>query len=400
MSFYQSIIRPMLFKMPTETAHEIGIGTLKILLGSKFTQNLAGRCLETEIFGTLKRFGLSFRNPLGMAAGFDKNGVVVNQLAALGFGFIEVGTVTFEPQKGNEKPRLFRLPDDKALINRLGFNNDGVQKIVERLREIQPQCILGVNIGKNKDVTIDDATENYLKSFELAHEVADYIAVNVSSPNTPNLRELQRPEYLEEMLKTLQKRNWEKGSAAVSAVGLKASRFQGQTAAHSQDSQQDAGVTLTPLLVKIAPDLSDGEIEQIVDICLRLNVAGIIATNTTIKRDNLETKKASLDKISSGGLSGKPLASISNYVISKIFTLSEGKLPVVGVGGIFTAQDAFDKIAAGACLLQAYTGFVYQGPSFARNINAGLFGILRAKGFNDIDSAIGSSPVKQRPNPD
>src|SRR5215213_911719 len=181
MSFYQTFIRPIFFKMPAETAHEIGIETLKFGLSAKFAQDfIAERFVASESFGKLERFGLTFKNPLGIAAGFDKNGVVVNQLAALGFGFVEVGTVTFKPQKGNEKPRLFRLPADKALINRLGFNNDGTLKVVERLKKNQPNCVLGVNIGKNKDVPNEEAIENYLQSFDLASTVADYIAVNVS----------------------------------------------------------------------------------------------------------------------------------------------------------------------------------------------------------------------------
>ena len=214
---------------------------------------------------------------MGIAAGFDKNGIVVNQLAALGFGFVEVGTVTFNPQKGNEKPRLFRLPEDKALINRLGFNNEGTAKVVERLKKINPNCIFGVNIGKNKDVPNEEAIENYLKSFDLAYEVADYIAVNVSSPNTPNLRELQKAENLEELLSELQKRN-----------KILSSAFKRQNAA---GKPAKAGTqNLKPLLVKIAPDLSEAEIEAIVDIALKLNLAGIIATNTTVKRENLKNK--------------------------------------------------------------------------------------------------------------
>lgn len=352
MTFYQTIIRPLLFKMPTETAHEIGIETLKLGLSTKFARDLAAKRFASESFGELSRFNLNFKNPLGIAAGFDKNGVVVNQLAALGFGFVEVGTVTFNPQKGNEKPRLFRLPEDKALINRLGFNNEGTPRIVERLKKIQPNCVLGVNIGKNKDVPNEDAIENYLKSFDLAHQVADYIAVNVSSPNTPNLRELQKAKSLEELLSALQKRNKE--------------------------------LSAKSLLVKIAPDLSESEIEAIADIALRLNLAGIIATNTTVKRENLKTK---IDE--SGGLSGMPLQKRSNEVISRIFRYTNGKLPIIGVGGIFTAQDAFEKIACGASLLQAYTGFVYQGFAFARDINSGLAKILKEKGFENLDEAIG-----------
>jgi dihydroorotate dehydrogenase len=360
MSFYQSIIRPILFRFPTETAHEFGIEALKIGFGSKIIQDFAAKRFACESFGELQRFGLNFKNPLGIAAGFDKNGVVVKQLAALGFGFVEVGTVTFQPQKGNEKPRLFRLPEDKALINRLGFNNEGAEKIVERLKKIQPRCVLGVNIGKNKDVSNEEAIENYLRSFDLASEVADYIAVNVSSPNTPNLRELQKAESLENLLSALQKRNGE--------------------------------LFAKPLLVKIAPDLSEAEIEAIVDISIKQNLAGIIAVNTTVKRENLKTK---IDE--SGGLSGKPLQNISNEVIKKIYKYSKGKLPIIGVGGVFTAEDAFEKIACGASLVQAYTGFIYQGFTFAREINSGLARILKEKGFNNLDEAIGikSSPKSQ-----
>ena len=356
---YQSIIRPLLFKISPETAHEFGIETLKIGLATKAAQNFAGKKFAAERFGKIERFGLNFKSPLGVAAGFDKNGVVVNQLAALGFGFVEVGTVTFNPQKGNEKPRLFRLPQDRALINRLGFNNEGTARVVERLRKIDTNCVLGVNIGKNKDVPNEAAIENYLQSFDLAHPIADYVAVNVSSPNTRNLRELQKAENLEELLSCLQKRNHE----------LKAK----------------------PLLVKIAPDLSDAEIEAIVGISSSLNLAGIIATNTTTNRENL---KMPINEV--GGLSGKPLQKRSNEVISKIYRYSNGKLPIIGVGGIFTAQDAFEKIAAGACLIQSYTGFVYQGFSFARDINTGLAEILQKKGGKSVDEFVGTNRIRNQ----
>lgn len=352
---YEKLIRPALFNFSPETAHEFGIEALKIGLGSKLAQKLAVKRFASDTeFGGLDRFGLKFKNPLGIAAGFDKNGIVVNQLAALGFGFVEVGTVTYDPQKGNEKPRLFRLPEDRALINRLGFNNEGTPRVVERLRKLKPNCILGVNIGKNKDVPNEAAIENYLKSFDLAHEVADYIAVNVSSPNTPNLRELQKAENLEELLGELQKRNNE--------------------------------LTHKPLLVKIAPDLSVGEIEAIVDIALRLNLSGIIATNTTVSRQNLKTN---IDQ--TGGLSGAPVREKSNEVIREIYKYSKGKLPIIGVGGVFTGADAFEKIACGASLVQAYTGFIYQGIAFARNVNAELAQTLKDKGFKNLNDAIGSN---------
>ncbi|HEY8559885.1 MAG TPA: quinone-dependent dihydroorotate dehydrogenase [Pyrinomonadaceae bacterium] len=351
---YEKLIRPALFNLAPETAHEFGIEALKVGLKSKRAQDfVAQQFALKESFGPLERFGLKFVNPLGMAAGFDKNGVVVNQLAAIGFAFVEVGTVTFEPQSGNDKPRMFRLPADKALINRLGFNNQGAPRVVERLKKIASNCILGVNIGKNKDVPNEEAIENYLKSFDLAHAVADYIAVNVSSPNTPNLRELQKAENLEELLGELQKRN--------------------------------KALKTKPLLVKIAPDLSDAEIEAIVDIAQRLDLSGIIATNTTVSRENLKTQISE-----TGGLSGRPVREKSNEVIKKIYRYANGKLPIVGVGGVFTARDAFEKIACGASLVQAYTGFIYRGISFAHDVNAGLLRILKEKGFADLDEAVGA----------
>ena len=353
--FYEKLVRPVLFKVAPETAHEFGIEALKVGLSSKFAQSLAARRFAgAESFGALERFGLTFKNPLGVAAGFDKNGIVVNQLAALGFGFVEVGTVTFNPQTGNEKPRMFRLPEDQALINRLGFNNEGTPRVVERLKKLRPHCVLGVNIGKNKDVPNEAAIENYLQSFDLAHPVADYIAVNVSSPNTPNLRELQKAENLEELLGALQKRNSE--------------------------------LAAKPLLVKIAPDLSEAEIEAIVGIAQKLDLAGIIATNTTVSRSNLKT---AINE--TGGLSGRPVREKSNEVIKKIYRYSNGKLPIIGVGGVFSAADAFAKIAAGAALVQAYTGFIYRGIGFARDLNAGLARILKEKGFADLNAAIGSN---------
>jgi dihydroorotate dehydrogenase len=252
------------------------------------------------------------------------------------------------------------LPDDGALINRLGFNNDGAVVITERLKKLKYDCIVGVNIGKNKDVPNEEATENYLKSFDRVHPVADYIAVNVSSPNTPNLRDLQKAESLNELLGALQQRNSSSGT-----------------------------LNGKPLLVKIAPDLIEAEIEMIVGVCLRHGVSGIIATNTTVSRDRLTTQN--LEKIGAGGVSGRPLTKLSTEVISTICRHSRGKLPIIGVGGIFTAEEAFTKIAAGASLIQAYTGFVYGGPSFARNINEGLAQIIRERGFGTLDEAVGSA---------
>ncbi len=347
---WQKLMRPVMFGLDAEWAHELGIEALRLGLASPFA------CGEVPSFGEIERFGLKFVNPLGMAAGFDKNGIVVNQLASLGFGFVEVGTVTFEPQPGNPKPRMFRLPDDHGLINRLGFNNEGSAVVAERLKKLDRKCIVGVNIGKNKNVPNKEATENYLKSFDLVYAVADYVAVNISSPNTPNLRELQKADSLEELLGALTSRNNELGRK--------------------------------PLLVKIAPDLTESEIEAIVDIGKRYELDGLIATNTTVSREGLKTD---IGKIGDGGLSGKPLATRSTEVISAIYKYSKGQLPIIGVGGIFTADDAFAKIAAGASLIQAYTGFIYGGPTFAFDVLKGLAAILKERGFENLDQAVGSA---------
>jgi dihydroorotate dehydrogenase len=354
---FEKVIRPTLFRLDAERAHELGIKALELGLARPARVSDEEKARIKEVFGHITRFGLEFENPLGIAAGFDKNAIVVDQLAALGFGFVEVGTVTYEAQPGNPKPRLFRLPDDKALINRLGFNNEGATVIAARLSMRKHECVVGVNIGRNKDVDNDDAIPNYLQTFNTVHAAADYIAINVSSPNTPNLRELQSPENLELLISELQKRNRQ--------LGFK------------------------PLLVKIAPDLTVDEIDAIVDLCIRLGLSGIIATNTTTSRDGLKTLNA--EKFGAGGLGGWPLAARSNQVIGQIYRHSKGELPIVGVGGVFTAQDAFDKIAAGASLVQAYTGFIYTGPSFAGSVVLGLADILKQRGFRSIDEAVGSA---------
>ncbi len=355
-----------MFRLPPETAHELGIRALELGMGGSPPDDGS----MAEAFGPIRRFGLEFCNPIGLAAGFDKNGVVVDQLAALGFGFVEVGTVTLRPQPGNSKPRLFRLPDDEALINRLGFNNDGAEAVAKRIAKTARRCVVGINIGRNKDVDNNDAIDNYLQCFDAVHSVADYITVNVSSPNTPNLRDLQRAENLEELLNALQARNALLSGSAV------------------EDRGGPAAPPLKPMLVKIAPDLTESEIESIVDLCMRIGIAGIIATNTTISRDGLLTPDAAA--MGAGGLSGRPLRGRSTEVISTIYRHSNGKLPIIGVGGIFTAEDAFEKIAAGASLVQAYTGFIYNGPSFPMTINRDLAAILSAREFSSLDEAVGS----------
>ena len=317
----------------------------------------------------MKRFGLEFTNPIGLAAGFDKNGTAAQALAALGFGFIEVGSVTSEAQPGNPRPRLFRLPKDKALINRAGFNNCGAMQLAENIRAHRPRCVLGVNVGKSRMVAIDDAIPDYLKSFDAVYSVADYLAINVSSPNTPNLRELQQPEMLATLLKSLQQRNHEL-------------------------AQGSSISTPKPLLLKIAPDLTPSEVESIVEIAMRADVAGLIATNTTIRREGLRTSRKEIEACGEGGLSGAPLRDPSNEVIALIYRLTRGELPIIGVGGVFNAEDAWQKLCAGASLIQVYTGFIYEGAAVARTINEGLAGILKREGFGSLDEAIGCNATR------
>jgi dihydroorotate dehydrogenase len=301
---------------------------------------------------------LSFPNPVGLAAGFDKNGIALQPLAALGFGFIEAGTVTYHPQPGNARPRLFRLSEDQALINRAGFNNDGARAFARRVERHRPDCVLGVSIGKSKITPLEKATEDYLASFELVYNVADYIAVNVSSPNTPQLRELQQSEQLTSLLSALQTRR--------------------------RELQKKV-----PLLVKLSPDLERRDLEMIVDVIERLQIDGIIATNTTVSRDNLRASAQRVAACGEGGLSGKPLRNRSTQMIAQLYELTRGRIPLIGVGGIFNADDAWEKISAGASLVQLYTGFIYQGPNIAQQINEGLAKILDREGFANLDAAVG-----------
>lgn len=360
---YRSLLRPLLFRLPPETAHELALNSLS--LSPKLTKTLVGDRFKRSPFGKLRRFGLTFSNPVGLAAGFDKNGIALESLAALGFGFIEAGTVTYQPQPGNKRPRLFRLPLDKALINRAGFNNDGAAAFAGRVKRTKLDCVLGVSIGKSKAVALEDAVADYLKSFDAVYPVADYVAVNVSSPNTPRLRELQQSQQLEALLRTLQERN-------------------------QRLAEQPDGRGTVPLLVKLSPDLDRDQLESIVAVARRNKVAGLIATNTTTGRAPLKTPRQEVEACGEGGLSGVPLRRRSTEVIATLYNMTDGSLPLIGVGGIFTAEDAWEMISAGASLLQIYTGFIYEGPAIASRINDGLRRIISSKGFVSLDEAVGS----------
>jgi dihydroorotate dehydrogenase len=283
-------------------------------------------------------FGLRFKNPVGLAAGFDKNARMVDALAALGFGFIEIGTLTPQPQAGNPLPRLFRLHADESLINRMGFNNEGVVAAVKRLKKRKSTVLIGGNIGKNKVTPNEKAVQDYEICYDALYEVVDYFVVNVSSPNTPGLRELQEKEPLKNLLNAIKIKN-------------------------------EARPKAKPLLLKIAPDLSAHQLDDIVEICMDLKIDGIIATNTTISREGLQTKKKTVEKYGAGGLSGKAVKKRSTEVIRYLHQKTNGKIPIIGVGGIASPKDALEKLEAGASLVQLYTGFIYEGPALIKNIN-------------------------------
>lgn len=360
---HRSILRPLLFRLPPETAHELTIQILNSAMRLRPLRRAVESRSQTTHFGTLERFGLKFANPIGLAAGFDKTGDASHALSALGFGFIEAGTATFHPQPGNPRPRLFRLAADGALINRLGFNNPGATVLAANLTRDKPACVLGVNIGKSRIVANDEAIPDYLAAFDAVFDCADYIAVNVSSPNTPGLRELQSEKSLRELLGALQTRNAELASAR-----------------HTQ---------ARPLLVKISPDLDRAALEEIVAVAQGVNLAGIIATNTTIARPALRTPREHVERFGAGGLSGRPLRKRSTEVIRELYRLTRGAIPVVGVGGVFNADDAWEKIAAGASLVQIWTGFIYEGGGVVRRINDGLAARLAREGIKTIDEAVG-----------
>ena len=335
---YKSVIRKVLFKYDPEDVHHFTFNMLKNLFKLPLTGTLARTKFVIED-KKLERnlFGLTFKNPVGLAAGFDKNAVLFDEFANYGFGFVEIGTVTPKPQGGNPKKRLFRLIEDEAIINRMGFNNDGVKVIAERLRKRKTDVIIGGNIGKNKVTPNEKAVDDYLICFHELFDVVDYFVVNVSSPNTPNLRALQDKEPLTNLLQTLQDEN-------------------------------DKKITPKPILLKIAPDLTDEQLMDIIDIIKTTKIAGVIATNTTISRDNLVSEK----KIEVGGLSGKPVRERSTEVIKFLADKSNKAFPIIGVGGIHSAKDAKEKLDAGADLIQIFTGFIYEGPELVKRINKGL----------------------------
>lgn len=348
-------LRPLLFKLSAETAHGLAGTALAALEALPPLRALVGsRLVVRDPRLRVLLFGLDFPNPVGLAAGFDKDAAVPRALAALGFGFVEVGTVTAFPQPGNPSPRLFRLPADQALLNRMGFNNHGAGAMAERLHGKHVSVPLGINLGKSKITPNEEALDDYLVSLEALYDFADYLVVNVSSPNTPGLRALQDREPLSRLLGGMQER-----LAALTSPKK-------------------------PLLLKIAPDLSDAQIDDILDMLRTTPVEGIIATNTTISREGLQTPKGEVEALGAGGVSGKPVRARSTEVVRRLYQGTGGKLPIIGVGGIFTADDAVEKFKAGASLVQVYTGFIYGGPATVKRINEGILARMQADGVKSV----------------
>ncbi len=337
-------IKPLLFSFDPEKAHEYSVSALQTALAVPGVSHAIRSHFQLDN-SRLRRtvFGIDFPNPVGLAAGFDKDGKLYGDMSALGFGFVEIGTVTPRPQKGNNHPRLFRLPHDNAIINRMGFNNSGVWSMVDKLkhRSDNPRVILGGNIGKNKDTLNEDAHKDYLVCFDALHDLVDYFVINVSSPNTPNLRALQEKEPLQKLLTLLQIENKKRSKPK-------------------------------PILLKIAPDLSWSQLDDVLDIATQTELAGLVATNTTLDRSLLRTDSNHLVTIGNGGVSGSPLTQKNTEIIKYLHKESLGKLPIIAVGGIMSPDDALAKLDAGAALVQLYSGLIYYGPSLILHINKAI----------------------------
>ncbi|WP_203257297.1 quinone-dependent dihydroorotate dehydrogenase [Hyunsoonleella ulvae] len=339
---YKTLLRPIFFAFDPEKIHHFTFSLVKI------TSKIPGvsalfRSLYTVEDKRLERnlFGLKFKNPVGLAAGFDKNAVLYNELANFGFGFIEIGTVTPKGQPGNPKKRLFRLKDDKGVINRMGFNNEGLEAAITQLKKNKGKLIIGGNIGKNTATKPEDYTKDYLQCFKALHPYVDYFVLNVSCPNVGSHAKLNDKDYLEELIEAVKKEN---------------TTFEVQK----------------PILLKIAPDLNDGQLDEIVELVKDTNLDGVIASNTSTDRNGLKAKKERLDAIGNGGLSGQPIKEKSTKVIKYLSEKSNKTFPIIGVGGIHSAEDALDKLNAGADLVQIYTGFIYEGPSLIKRINKAI----------------------------
>ena len=345
-----SLLRPLIFNLDPEKAHDLAIKSLKF----NFLPNSIFSVKDEEMLNT-KLFGKKILNPIGLAAGFDKSAEVYNEIFKIGFGFVEVGTITPEKQYGNEKPRMFRLEKDHALINRLGFNNDGSEIAKNRIENNLPTGLLGINIGPNKDTI--DMTNDFLKCANIFFPLGDYLTINISSPNTEGLRDFHKEDNLNNLLTKINQIR-------------KESNFN------------------KSFLLKISPDLEDSFIDSIIGLSIKHNINGLILTNTTdSNRENLIDKK----KNENGGLSGKPIQNLSTNLIKKFYKQLKGKIPIIGVGGIDSGESAFEKITSGASAVQLYTGMIFKGPTIVKDIKSGLINILKDKGFKNINEAVGTN---------
>lgn len=359
---YKNIVRPFLFRFNTDTVHESTIHWAEKVASSPFLKRLAKGLYDFQ-HPSLRQevLGMTFRNPVGLAAGFDKNGTLAPAMEAIGFGFVEVGSITANPSTGNPKPRSFRLPDDESLINRMGLNNDGAATIRRRLEKLSLSIPLGVNIAKTHDPAIagTQALDDYLESFRIAVPIADYITLNISCPNTREGKTFEDPESLEQLLRHLEV---------------------GSNSAHP------------PLFLKLSSDLDTGRLRELLNVATSNSVSGYVAVNTSNRRTGLVHDREGLQKIGAGGLSGKAIREESNRVIRTIYEETRGEKPIIGVGGIFSAEDALEKIRLGADLLQVYTGLVYEGPGLVKKINRGLHSYLGKNGLDHIYQVRSGSP--------
>lgn len=383
--WYKNFIRQILFKFDPEDIHNFTINVLGKIGRNEILRDCVGSFFSSPNLRTTV-FGLDFRNPVGLAAGMDKDAEAVPVWEMLGFGYIEAGAVTFHPQPGNPKPRLFRVIPDKAIINRMGFNNKGAEAIAKMMAEykslgLRPAIPIGVNIGKSKIMPLEEAVNDYEQTFRILYEHFDFFVVNVSSPNTPGLRSLQDKDKLNEILKKLSTTNTELANKKAN------NNVEASSEVTHQTSQFSAAVK--PLLVKIAPDLSFEAIEEILQLSVSNKVQGIVATNTTITRPAEANPELAKIYSEQGGLSGLPLKNKSTEIIKFIYKSTAGKLPIIGVGGIFNADDAWEKICAGASLVQIYTGYIYEGPLLPKNIVTGLIRKLDEYKLKSISDAVG-----------
>jgi dihydroorotate dehydrogenase len=390
---YRNAIRPVLFAQEAESVHNRTIQTLGRVSRGGLALEVLGSFFRAPAL-PVELFGLRFPNPVGLAAGMDKNAEALPAWAALGFGFTELGAATWHAQPGNPSPRVFRARTENAIVNRMGFNNRGAEAIAEKLADWRnlgrwPRHPVGMNLGKSKITPLEKAAEDYASSFRVLRPHLDFFVVNVSSPNTPNLRQLQDKKALDEILHALQEVNGTAGAESVVSSQWSVAREQGQGTAGTTTDPGPRATDSKPILVKVAPDLTFEALDEILELVGPRQIAGIVATNTTIGRPQSSDPEVQRIYAETGGLSGRPLQARSTEIVRHLYRQTKGRLPIIGVGGIFSAADAWEKIAAGASLVQLYTGLVYEGPGVVKDITEGLIERLETHSFKELREAVG-----------